>query len=145
MTNLNDLRAALAEIHSDFKSDIPECGGCIYFSNTPKRGERKYFTLSFDAFSATLGDILRNREVFLAQAKYQEKSWRVLGDVFFKDFTARTLINVQTKPFFSILNKLIHIASERDHSLYNENVITMQPEDLKAAIVLLRGLSAPTI
>ena len=140
MPNHNDLRCALAEIPSDFRTSIPNCGGCIVFSNTPMRGTRKYFTISLDGLTNTLDDIIKNQDVFISNSKYQEKKWRVLGDVFFTDMTSKTMINVQTKPFYVLLNKITHVASGRALDSYEDNYFNIEKGELEKALHMLNDL-----
>ena len=124
-----------------FKAEIPSCGGCVNFTNTPRRGERKHFALSLDALRSALSDILRERNAFYPQRYYKETAWRILGEQHLTEKTCRTMMGVQTKPFFIILSKISHIASGRSPRSFDDDSFQMETEDLEKAIRMLSELT----
>ena len=144
MNSLDEFRKQLKLLNSKFTVDIPKCGGCIVFSNTPRRGERKNFTLSFDAIVSALHNIIENKSSFSAQTHYRETAWRILGERHITEGTNRTMIAVQTKPFFVIMNKLVHVSAGHFKGGYNDEVFSMNSEDLVATIETFRKYSRCT-
>tara|TARA_R110002111_G_scaffold232801_1_gene293911 strand:- start:91 stop:519 length:429 start_codon:yes stop_codon:yes gene_type:complete len=138
MNSLDEFRKQLRSLNSEFEVDIPKCGGCIDFSNTPRRGERKFFTLSFDALISSLDNIIENRSSFAAHTHYKETAWRILGERYITEGTSRTMVAVQTKPFFVIMNKLVHVSAGHLKRGYHDQVFLMDTEDLVATIEQLR-------
>ena len=141
MNSRDELRKQLQSLNSEFEVSIPKCGGCIEFSNTPRRGERKLFTLSFDALISVLHNIIENRSSFAAQTHYNETAWRTLGERNITEGTSRTMVAVQTKPFFVIMNKLVHVSAGHLKRGYHDQVFPMDTEDLLATIEILRQYS----
>lgn len=142
INNIKELNERLSDIQSDFLAEIPTCGGCINFSNTPRRGERKYFTLSLDAVRSALGDILREINSFNPDRYYKETAWRILGERHLKDKTCRTMIAVQTKPFYILLSKIVHVASGWPPGSFDDDSFGMEVEDLENAIRMLSELTS---
>lgn len=141
MKSLVKLSEELSKLPSKFEANIPACGGCVNFSNTPRRGERKYFTLSFDALRTTFSDMLRHRNDFYPQRYYKESAWRILGERYLTEKTSRTMMGVQTKPYYVILSKITHVASGRSPGSFEDDSFNMEAEDLEKAIRMLSELT----
>lgn len=93
--------------NSTFGAKLGQSGGYIQFSNSGKRGPAKSFHISLQALYETLQDIYNNLDVFAGMQEYDEKQWRDFGALYFTNEVAQATINVQTKPLFSTLSKLI--------------------------------------
>lgn len=140
MKSLGELREELLNSPSKFQADIPACGGCVNFTNTLRRGERKHFTLSLDALRTALIDMLRERKHFYPQRYYKETAWRILGERYLTEKTCSTMMGVQTKPCFVILSKITHIASNRPREGFDDEIFNMEAEELEKAIRMLGEL-----
>jgi len=92
---------------SKFTAELQRHGGNITFSNSGKRGNTKYFSLSLISFLNCLKDIKKNLNSFQGHENYVEQEWRNLGSKFFTDGPANAQITVQTKPMFVTLSKII--------------------------------------
>jgi len=141
MNSLDEFRKQLRSLTSEFEIDIPKCGGCVNFSNTPRRGERKLFTLSLDALISSLHNIIENKGSFSAQTHYSETAWRILGERNITEGTSRTMVAVQTKPFFVMMNKLVHVSAGHLKRGYHDQVFPMATEELVTTIETLRRYS----
>lgn len=130
----------LSKLPSKFKINIPSCGGCINFSNTARRGERKYFTLSFDALRSTFSNILSNKDEFYQHRYYIETAWRILGNEYITEETSYTMIGVQTKAFYVLLNKITHVASGRSPESYEDDSFNMRKDEIENASRMLNEL-----
>ena len=104
--------------NSSFTAELSPFGEYVTFSNSGKRGDVKYFTLSLNSLLTSLTDILNNLAEFDNNSKYNEANWRDLGSKFFKDPTANAMCTVQTKPMFVTLSKLVMWANSLS---YNDN------------------------
>ena len=94
-------------LDSKFTAELADNGGHINFSNSGKRGVRKYFTLSLSSFQRCLIDIKENLSEFEDHELYNEKDWRDLGSEYYSDQPAHAQCTVQTKPMFTTLSKII--------------------------------------
>jgi len=138
----NELNDYISRTRSEF--DLKQTGG-VYFSiaNTGQRGGgKKWFNIGLTEILHTLEDIKHNLAHFLSSNRYVEKEWRDLGGEYFTNEISRSLITVQTKPFFTMLAKIFHWASEQPPSTYNDNVLKLTAETLEDTIEKLKRMSA---
>lgn len=127
---------------SKFTAELSTKGGYIIFSNSGKRGDKKYFTLSLESFLSMLKDILNNHSVFEGHEYYVEKNWRDLGSEYYSDATANAQSTVQTKPMFATLSKIIMWANSPKFDTNNpEEHIVLEKDALQTAIDKLEALS----
>lgn len=91
--------------HSAFGANIPICVGYITFSNSNRNGNPKFFDIGLLALITTLKNLKDKADSF--EIKYHEDLWRNAVKLYFEDPVAKTLAATQTKPFFSLLSKLI--------------------------------------
>ncbi len=131
-----------ASIKSDFKATLSDRGGFITFSNSGKRGEIKSFQIGLDSILQTLKDILNNLNVFTEISTYDEKRWRTNASIYFTDPVAKANFNVQTKPLFSTLSKIITWAnhSELENSTPDKN-ICLEEAAIRTAISMLEDVA----
>src|SRR5690554_3302084 len=95
------------DYNSKFTAELSKKGGYITFSNSGKRNNQKFFTLSLDSFLNCLKDIYNNHSSFQNHTQYVESEWRSLGDTYYTDKVAQAQDGVQTKPVFVTLSKII--------------------------------------
>lgn len=123
----------LRDVNSDF--DVVLTGGVyLRFSNSGKRGETKWFNLGLAEILTTLRDIKGNLDEFSGASYYEEKTWRDLGSRYFSDDAAKSFVNVQTKPIFTMLAKIIHWANGGKPEGYRDNQIDLSVGSLDGAI-----------
>lgn len=131
---------------SDFGEDLlrdntnilvarPTSGSVFTFSNSGKGGKRNWFTMTASQLSSSLEDILANVDDF--PSAYHEKTWRGLFADNLNDDVARTMGAVQTLPFFEILAKIIHYASNEGPRAFK--TINLEPAKIRHAIALLNS------
>ena len=140
MKSLSLFSEELSKLPSNFKVYVPACGGCINFSNTSRSGERKYFTLSFDALRITISDILLHKDEFYQHRYYIETAWRTLGKKYITENTSFTMMGVQTKAFYVLLNKITHVASGRAPENYEDDSFNMGKGEIEKASCMLNEL-----
>ena len=140
MKSLSVFNKELSRLPSKFKVYVPACGGCINFSNTSRSGERKYFTLSFDALRSTVNDILLNRNEFYKHRYYIETAWRTLGKKYISENTSYTMMGVQTKAFYVLINKITHVASGKAPEKYEDDSFNMGKGEIEKASRMLNEL-----
>lgn len=136
-----DLKSYIIMTSSDF--DLDPAGGA-YFSmaNTGKRGGgKKWFNIGLVEILQTLGDIDKNLNAFLPCTRYNEQVWRDLGSTHFSNEVASSLVTVQTKPFFTMLSKLLNWASERPSSKYSDDSMPLTSATLETTIRKLKTMS----
>ncbi len=125
-------------ISSPFRAELSNRGGYITFSNSGRRGDKKYFQIGIDSILTTLKDILTNIEVFSRIQDYEEKPWRDNGSIYFSDPVANANSTVQTKPLFSTLSKIIKWANQPTlNNLNTDNRISITPDTLENTITKL--------
>ena len=138
----NDFSGYVGKTHSDF--DLNPSGG-VYFSiaNTGKRGGgKKWFNIGLSEVLQTLNDMANNFHSFSNCSIYIEKDWRDLGGNYFTNEVASSLITVQTKPFFTMLSKIIHWANDIPIESYNDDKMILTAESLQNAINMLKTMAS---
>jgi hypothetical protein len=136
-----DLKSYIIKTSSDF--DLDQAGGA-YFSmaNTGKRGGgKKWFNIGLVEILQTLEDVEKNLEAFLPCTRYNEQEWRDLGGTHFSNEVASSLVTVQTKPFFTMLSKLLNWASETPSSKYSDDSMPLTAATLETTIRKLKTMS----
>jgi hypothetical protein len=137
-----ELKQYISQTRSDF--ELKQSGG-VYFSiaNTGQRGGgKKWFNIGLTEIIQTLEDVKTNLPEFLKSTRYDEKEWRDLGGQLFTHDVARSLITVQTKPFFTMLAKIFHWATGEAATSYSDQVLKLTPETLETTINKLKAMSA---
>lgn len=123
---------------SNFKINIEENGGHLIFSNSGKRGGRKFFTISLVAIKSMLQDIKSNFSKFELYTNYVEKDWRDLS-TYYTDETIKAMATVQTKPLFITISKIINWANNNTDN-HDENLISLTHETIDNTIEKLETL-----
>ena len=117
----------------EFGAELGEKGGYLTFSNSGIRGSVKKFTISLDAFLSGFVDIQNNLDKFSSHQRYVEGDWRELGG-YFQDLTLKSIAQVQTKPTFSTMSKIVSWANDKAPNLYNDNVIEINAASIAKTI-----------
>lgn len=130
---------------SKFSAEFKGSGGYITFSNSGQRGETKYFTLGISSFICCLEDITRNIGSFRGHENYHETEWRDLSANYYTDKPAIAQAQVQTKPFFSTLSKIILWANSDVAIQDPENQICLEEGKLAEAIAALQRIESKFI
>ena len=124
-----------------FKAELFETGGYINFSNSGKGGGAKTFTLSVKSFLQCIVDIQNNLEAFKPHNIYIEGQWRRLGKDNFNDPAAKAAIEVQTKPVFVTISKIIMLANSPELDQNNpEHELPIKDVWLNNSVKLLESL-----
>ncbi|MCL1066251.1 AAA family ATPase [Shewanella olleyana] len=83
----------------------------ISFSNTGRRGEPKYFSISLTQLISVFEDINAHFDEFEPNQHYVEGTWRDLFSHYLTNEIVNALSTVQTLPLFSVINKVNHIVN----------------------------------
>jgi 5-methylcytosine-specific restriction enzyme B len=121
------------QLPGDMDYNYGPVSASIEFSNTGIRGGKKYFSINLVALVQTLQDIQTNLDFFLPHARYEETSWRTLGNRYFTDKPTKAQSTVQTLPLFGVIGKTIHVANNLG-AAYREKVMSLTAEHLQRAI-----------
>lgn len=79
----------------------------LRFSNTGRRGDKKYFDISVVALHQTLIDIKNHLTEFLSIATYIEADWRNNFAQYLTDPAVNAISTVQTLPLYTVINKVL--------------------------------------
>lgn len=97
------------------------------FSNTGRRGDTKYFSITLGQLIEVLQDIINNHPEYFANVRYVEKNWRDLFSSTISNQVVNALSTVQTLPLFELINKVIMVANGlENHYKYKEMDLTPQ-------------------
>jgi len=110
----------------------------IEFSNTGKRGGKKYFSISLVELIQTLKDIRDNIADFSTASPYVEGTMRDLFSRIISSPTVNALSTVQTLPLYGVIAKIIHLSNELD-TQFNEKVIPFDTSGFDVAIDYLES------
>lgn len=117
----------------EFLAELGGKGGYLTFSNSGIRGSVKKFTISLEAFLSGFIDIQNHLDKFRSHQRYVEGEWRELGG-FFQDLTLKSIAQVQTKPTFSTMSKIVSWANDKAPNLYSDNVIEINEASISRTI-----------
>nr|WP_074906645.1 AAA family ATPase [Nitrosomonas communis] len=109
----------------------------IEFSNTGRRGDKKYFVITLRALRQTLIDIRNNLAVFEKIQSYVETPWRDAFSEYITDEATNALSTVQTLPLFSVIGKVIHVTNNLPRDEYQDKVASLKKEYLDHTIECL--------
>ena len=129
----------LQKVSTEFQLEL-HGGVYLSVSNTPRRGDRKWFNFGLAEALITLKDIRDHLKQFGPAKRYEEKEWRTLGSDYFTSDSAKSLIQVQTKPVFTLLAKLIHWATGHPSDAYREGLADLSQAALDRTIALMEEL-----
>lgn len=102
------------------------------FSNTGRRGDTKYFSITLSQLIEVLQDIIDNHSEYAANANYVEKNWRDLFSATISNQVVNALSTVQTLPLFELINKVIVVANGLEHS-YKYKEMDLSPGNVESA------------
>lgn len=132
---MNSLHNFLEQQETEFTAELGQRGGYIQFSNSGRRGTTKSFHISLEALYQTLADIKDHIHEFRSLQSYDEGDWRQKGERYFTNEVAKSIINVQTKPLFSTLSKLIKWANIAEYESVNpDSSIVLNEQTLSNAL-----------
>ncbi|MEI7455273.1 MAG: hypothetical protein WCK93_00995 [Nitrosomonadales bacterium] len=117
----------------EFIAELGGKGGYLTFSNSGIRGSVKKFTISLEAFLSGFVDIQNNLDKFTLHQRYVEGEWRELGGCF-QDLTLKSIAQVQTKPTFSTMSKIIAWANDKAPNMYSDNAIEINVDSIAKTI-----------
>ncbi|MBE9527095.1 MAG: AAA family ATPase [Proteobacteria bacterium] len=123
-----------SEMDFCYKSIAPS----IEFSNTGRRGGKKYFSITLITLISVLKDIRNNIGKFSPNSDYVEGIWRDLFSEYLTDPAVNALSTVQTLPLFAAIGKTLHIVNTPD-ALYSDKSMTLNTAFLTAAIDYLES------
>jgi len=137
-----DLKQYISDIPSEF--ELRQFSGVYFsFANTGRRGGgKKRFNIGLAEIIQTIEDIKKNLGVFMNCTRYDEDRWRQLGEMYFTHDVAKSLIKVQTKPFFTTLAKLCNWANDVPSMSYSDQVFNITSITLDTTINKLKAMSA---
>lgn len=137
MNELNDYFNQIKDTQSsNFHSRVERPKGVFYFTNS----SGKEFILTLSSALQGLKDIRDHRDEFNEISRYDEKAWRRVAGGYFSDRALNAMINVQTKPTFLTLSKIISWANNIPASNFDETSINVDSHALETAIQKLNGL-----
>jgi 5-methylcytosine-specific restriction protein B len=108
----------------------------IEFSNTGRRGGKKYFSISLVDLIQTLKDIRDNIAGFAGASPYEETRMRNLFSQFTTSQTVNALSTVQTLPLYGVIAKIIYLSNE-EQIVFNEKRILFDSDKFDIAIAYL--------
>ena len=137
-----NLKQYISDIPSEF--ELRQSGGVYFsFANTGRRGGgKKRFNIGLAEIIQTIEDIRKNLGIFMNHTRYDEDRWRQLGEKYFTHDVAKSLITVQTKPFFTSLAKLCNWANDVPTMSYSDQVFNITSITLDTTINKLKAMSA---
>ena len=137
-----ELKQYISGTRSDF--ELRQSGGVYFsFANTGRRGGgKKWFNIGLAEIIQTIEDIRKNLRVFMNHTRYDEDRWRQLGETYFTHDVAKSLITVQTKPFFTTLAKLCNWANDVPLMSYSDQLFKITSIILDTTIIKLKAMSA---
>ena len=136
-----DLKKFLSEVNTNFKAELLDRSGCIVFQNSGKRG-LKAFEASLDSFISAIGDIRSNIAEFAKISTYEESNWREAGSTYFNNLAMNSIVQVQTKPIFATLAKLIGWGCGKEAKDVSDDVIELDVVNIDTALRRLDNLAS---
>lgn len=127
-----------SELQSDMDLSYRNVSPSIIFSNTGRRGGKKYFNLSLVELLQTLKDIQNNLERYLNAVVYVEGDMRNLFSDTLTSETVNALSTVQTLPLFSLINKVLYKANQLDEN-YNDKKLHLSADTVTKAITYIES------
>ena len=127
-----------SELRSDMDLSYRNVSPSIIFSNTGRRGGKKYFNLSLVELLQTLKDIQNNLESYLNAVDYVEGDMRNLFSDTLTSETVKALSTVQTLPLFSLINKVLYKANQLDED-YNDKKLHLSADTVNKAITYIES------
>jgi hypothetical protein len=139
MSEYSSLKQFLDEAKStEFPAKLGK-GNYVLFKNSGKRGSVKEFSIPISSLLSGFIDIRNNLTEFQDACYYVEGKWRSLGNSHFSDLALGSMINVQTKPMFTLLSKIVFWAM--DSSGCRDDYIALNTQNVETVIQRLMALN----
>jgi len=124
---------ACQDLNSDMQFEYNDVAPNIVFSNTGRRGDPKYFSISLIELTDTLINIKDHLAEYQAATTYDESTMRELFSRTISTNTINALSTVQTLPLFSLINKVIFVANQLDDE-FNDKEMYLNEKYIDSAI-----------
>ena len=109
---IDELAERCDELNGDMEFHYVSISPSIEFSNTGRRGGKKYFSISLVDLIQTLKDIKNNLTEFEDASPYDEGKMRNLFSSYITSKTINALSTVQTLPLYGVIAKVIYFTNE---------------------------------
>jgi len=126
------------KLNGDMEFQYVSISPSIEFSNTGRRGGKKYFSISMVDLIQTLKDIKNNIEEFEHASPYDEGKMRDLFSKYITSKTINALSTVQTLPLYGVIAKVIYISNKISID-FSEKVIPFKIDYFEVAINYLES------
>jgi hypothetical protein len=133
---IDEFTQACQELNSDMQFKYNDVAPNIVFSNTGRRGEPKFFSISLIELSNTLRDISAHIDEYMAATTYDETTMRDLFSRTVSTSTINALSTVQTLPLFALINKVIYVSNNLDTE-FNDKKMYLNADLIDSAIQYL--------
>lgn len=130
---IDEFVSACDSLTSEIDIGYQAVSPALKFSNSGRRGGKKYFTLTMSELLQTLKDIESNITDYLAVPNYVEATYRTLFANTITTPTVHALSTVQTMPLFVVLNKVITVANGLENS-FDPKIMRIGPQEINNAI-----------
>lgn len=131
--SLSSFTQACQSLNSEMDFSTSPDSPNFIFSNTGRRGGKKFFSITVLQLVSVLTDIKNNLPTFQAISQYVEKDWRDNFSSHISDPVVNALSTVQTLPLYSVINKVITISNLLSSS-YDEKNLQLSSVHLDTAI-----------
>ncbi|MDE9474085.1 AAA family ATPase [Xenorhabdus bovienii] len=108
------------------------------FSNTGRRGDTKYFSISLNQMITVIENIQNNLSEFEHNNRYNERTWRDLFHEYISDEVVNALSTVQTLPLFNLIDKIIYTANQLQQP-FEDKVMFLNHNYLENTLNYLRS------
>lgn len=125
---INECNGLSEEMSVSYSSVAPS----FVFSNTGRRGDKKYFSITLNQLIDLFQDIIDHHDEYAANANYVEKDWRDLFSITISDHVVNALSAAQTLPLFELINKVIVVANGLEHR-YKYKEMDLSPGNVETA------------
>lgn len=99
------------ELSAEMSVSYSNVAPTFVFSNTGRRGDTKYFSITLIQLIEVLQNIIDNYSEYALNTHYVEKNWRDLFSATITNDVVKALSTVQTLPLFELINKVIVVAN----------------------------------
>lgn len=127
INNCNQLSESMSVSYSNVSP-------AFIFSNTGRRGDVKYFSITLVQLVEVFGNMVDNHEEYIAHQGnvYVEGVWRDLFSHTISNNVVNALSTVQTLPLYELINKVICVANGLEQQ-YRMRLMPLSLDNLKAA------------
>ena len=120
-----------AEMESEMELFYRDVAPSFVFSNSGRRGGKKYFAISLLELQQTLKDIYNHLDQYSTMVSYDEQAMRDLFHATVSTETVNALSTVQTLPLYNLVNKVICASNDLT---YRDKELLISEENIKNAI-----------